>query len=62
MVTSSSSLRATVGFTRPLTSGSRGISRGARKLAQTSTVIKKKDANFNEENQKKREKDESGFM
>ena len=29
-------------FTRSLTSGSCGISRGARKLARTSTVIKKK--------------------
>ena len=29
-------------FTRSLTSGPRGISRGARKLARTSTVIKKK--------------------
>ena len=28
-------------FTRSLTSGPRGISRGARKLARTSTVIKK---------------------
>ena len=29
-------------FTRSLTSGPHGISRGARKLARTSTVIKKK--------------------
>ena len=30
-------------FTQSLTSGPRGISRGARKLARTSTVIKKKN-------------------
>ena len=41
MVTGSSPLRTTSGFTRLLTSGSCGISRGARKLARTSTVIKK---------------------
>ena len=39
-------------FTRSLTSRPRGISRGARKLAQTSTVIKKK-----KKKEKKKEKE-----
>ena len=38
----SSSLGGTGGFTRLVTPGPCGISRGARKLARTSTVIKKK--------------------
>ena len=45
MVIGSNSLRATGGFTWLLTSGPRGISRGARKLARIarfSTVIPKK--------------------
>ena len=41
MVTGLSPLRATEGFIRLLTSRPCGISRGARKLIQTSTVIKK---------------------
>ena len=41
MVTGSSPLKAIGGFAWLLTSGSYGISRGVRKLAQTSIVIKK---------------------
>ena len=41
MVTGWSPLRATEGFTWLLTSGPCGISRGACKLALTSTIIKK---------------------
>ena len=42
MITSSNPFRTTRGFNRFLTLRSRGINRGARKLAQTSTIIKKK--------------------
>ena len=42
MVTGSSSLEVTGGFTWLVTPGSRGMRRGAFKLTRTSTVIKKK--------------------
>ena len=45
MVTGSSLLKATGGFTWSLTSGSRGVSRSVHKLVLTPTIIKK-EGNF----------------